>query len=134
VIALTLALCMLLARSAVGAEPVVPPGQDALMAAMFGAGIVLPGPCAFVDGVANGPVIRATYQCPTGPVVFGLTHVSAASDGAIQTARFAITLAAGSPPGELVDALVWLVGSRESAFQWVANDDGADRGAEQPES
>src|ERR1700690_2908971 len=59
-------------------EPVVPPGQNGLLSAMLGRGIALPDACAFAGGQADGPIIRATYACPYGEVVFDLVHPSSA--------------------------------------------------------
>src|SRR5215467_4794202 len=39
-------------------EPVVPPGQDQLLATMHGRGAALPDGCKFAGGVADGPTIR----------------------------------------------------------------------------
>ena len=109
-------------------EPVVPPGQNAVLAAMLGRGAVLPDACAFAGGQADGPVIRATYACPSGDVVFELVHPGNATAEAIQTERFALTLQSGSPSNELVDGLVGIIRSREMSFEWKLPD--APRAAE----
>src|SRR5438552_2155631 len=66
-------------------EAVVPPGQEEVMAAMFGRGAMLPAGCAFAGGQADGAVIRAAYACPSGAVVFALVHPSTGAASAIQT-------------------------------------------------
>lgn len=99
---------------------VVPPGQDAVMAAMLGLGAALPGNCGLLDGKANGGYVRAVYACPTGHVVLGLTHPSLAPAGAIFTDRFGIVLQDGAPSDELVGAVVWLVRSNEGHFSWAS--------------
>jgi hypothetical protein len=98
--------------------PVIPPGEEKLLTEMLGQGATLPGQCQFAGGDANGPVIRSTYDCPAGKVVFELRHPSQAPAGAVRTEQFAITLQSGSPPQGLQDALVKLIRSHESDFQW----------------
>lgn len=100
-------------------EPVVPPGQDDLMAAMLGRAAVLPGECRFDGGGADGIAIRSTYRCATGKVVYELTHPDNGDDTASTTERFAIMLRSGNPPDGLEEALVSLIKYREPEFQWV---------------
>jgi hypothetical protein len=100
-------------------EPVVPPGQEELLSAMLGRGAALPDGCKFAGGDADGPIIRATYTCPTGEVVFEVVHPSNAAEAATQTERFAIAVQSGSPPTELADTLASLIHSREADFEWV---------------
>ena len=99
-------------------EAVVPPGQEELLAAMLGRGAALPGPCTFVGAGADHAIIRSTYSCPHGTVVFELRHPSNAPGNATHTAQFAIMLHSGAPPDGLTDALASLIRSRESAFTW----------------
>lgn len=103
---------------AISDEPVVPPGQNGLMSAMLGRGVTLPDACAFAGGQADGPIIRATYACPYGAVVFVLVHPTNAAATALQTEQFALTLQSGTPSNELVEALLWLIRSREASFAW----------------
>jgi hypothetical protein len=107
-------------------DAVVPPGQEELMATMLGRGATLPDDCKFSSGVADGAVIRATYSCPSGQVVYELTHPDNASDNAIQTERFAATVETGAPPVELTDVLASLIRSQEDSFQWASLEDGGD--------
>jgi hypothetical protein len=118
-------------------EPVVPPGQDQLLATMLGRGASLPDGCKFAGGVADGPTIRATYSCPSGEVVYELAHPSAAAEAPVQTDRFAVVLESGAPPEALSDVLSSLIRSREEGFEWKAPPDetGAgpsDQGAVEP--
>ena len=99
-------------------EPVVPPGQDALLAAMLGRGAALPDACTFAEGLADGPIIRARYACPSGDVVFALVHPTNAAPTSLQTERFALALQSGSASDELVGALLFLIRSGEASFDW----------------
>lgn len=110
---------------AAGSEPDAPgeagisPGHEALLAEMLGRGATLPGDCALTAGQVERAVVRGTYTCLGGDVVFELRHPSAASAGAARTARFAIVLLSGSPPPGLVDVLESRIRSREAAFEWT---------------
>lgn len=99
--------------------PVVPPGQDELLADMLGRGATLPAGCQFDSGDVNGSVIRSTYTCPSGNVVFELRHPSTAPPDAVRTDQFGITIHSGSPPAGLQDALASLVRAREGQFKWL---------------
>jgi hypothetical protein len=101
-----------------GTEAVIPSGHDALLAEMLGRGAPLPGTCSFVSGAVQRTIIRTVYHCPSGEVVFELSHPEAAPPAALRTARFAIALRHGSPPGDLIEALAARIRSRESAFEW----------------
>lgn len=97
----------------------IPAGQDELMADIVGRGETLPGDCKFTGGQVEGALIRASYACSGGEVVYELRHPSAAPSGAITTAQFAVVLRSGSPPAGFADALVSRIRSREAAFQWT---------------
>ena len=99
-------------------EWVIPPGQEELLGKMLGLGTALPGPCKFTGAEAHYAVIRATYGCPQGEVVFELHHPSDAPQGGTATARFAIVTLSGSPPQGLTDALASLIRSQETGFEW----------------
>jgi hypothetical protein len=99
-------------------EAVIPPGQEELLADMLGRGATLPGECKFAGVEADHAVVRTTYSCPSGEVVFELRHPSEAPRGATQTERFAITVKSGNPPNGLAEALASLIRSRESKFVW----------------
>lgn len=116
--------CALLAAPALAAEepatpgsPMIPPGQEDLIAAMLGKGVTLAG-CTLSAGEVIYTTIKATYACPGGEAVFEFSHPSTASREAIQTGQFAIMLKSGSPPRSLADALVSLIRSQEEAFEW----------------
>ena len=66
--ALLLAI-VLEAESPAAGEPVIPPGQDDLLAAMLGTGATLPGDCKLAGGQVHYATVNATYTCPGGQVV-----------------------------------------------------------------
>jgi len=88
------------------------------MAQMLGKSAALPGPCTLAGGAVEHTVIKATYACPGGEVIFDLRHPSGASASATQTARFAVSVSSGSPPPGLAEALVASIRAHESSFQW----------------
>lgn len=115
--ALLFAAALAAAESAASPNPMIPPGQEELLAQMLGRGVTLAG-CNLTGAGVEYTIVKATYACPEGDAVFELAHPSTASASAIQTAQFAITLQSGSPPHSLADALVSLIRSREDAFEW----------------
>ena len=100
-------------------EPVVPVGQEELLSTMLGRGAALPDGCKFAGGGADGPLIRSTYACPSGEVVYHVVHPDNATDSAIQTERFAIMVESGAPPTSLAEALASLLRSHEGEFEWA---------------
>lgn len=114
-------------------EPVVPPGQNKLLAEMLGQGAALPDDCKFTGGGADGPIIRGNYTCPSGAVVFELVYPDNAPAPNTRTERFAITIERGAPPAEMIDAVAWLVRSHEAGFEWLwltaEDDDVGENGA-----
>jgi hypothetical protein len=101
-----------------GGEAVVPEGRDELLGEMLGKGATLPDGCKLNEGRVEYTTVKATYGCPTGEVVYELSHPSRAGGGAARTDRFALTLQSGSPPAGLEPALIALIRSREAAFEW----------------
>lgn len=99
-------------------EAVIPAGQEDLLAEMLGRGVSL-ADCKLAAGDVDHAIIKATYTCPGGEVVFELRHPSKAPADATRTARFAIMLVSGSPPPGLADALTSRIRSHESAFEWT---------------
>jgi hypothetical protein len=124
-VALAVVSCTLLVASVVAAseaespttEPVIPPGQEALIAGMLGRGMALPD-CTLVSCGVDHTVIVATYSCLDGDVTLELGHPQNATDTSFETAEFAITVQSGTPPPDLQYALVSLVRSREADFVW----------------
>jgi hypothetical protein len=112
-----------------GTDLVVSPGQEELISAMLGHGAPLPEGCKFSGGIVNGPTIQSTYTCPSGKVVFALTHPNIAESAATETEDFAITVQSGAPPVELTDVLASLIRSHETEFAWISPDDDASRAA-----
>jgi hypothetical protein len=104
--------------SAGGADAVVPPGQEDLLAEMLGKGATLPEGCKLTDGRVEHSTVEATYSCPAGEVVFELSHPSRAGGAATRTDRFGLTLRSGSPPQGLAPALAARIRSKEAAFEW----------------
>lgn len=140
-VALAAVSCALLAAFVVAAsddehptvEPVIPPGQEALIAGMLGRGMALPD-CTLVGCGVAYTVIEATYDCLDGGVTLELGHPQNATDASAQTAQFAITVQSGTPPLDFQDALLSLVRAREGGFVWgwaepaadAENDDAAE--------
>lgn len=116
-----------------GNEPppalVVSPGQEALISTMLGHGTALPDGCKFTGGSVDGGTILSTYNCPSGKVVFQLTHPNNAENAATETEDFAITVQSGAPPVELTDVLASMIRSHETDFAWISPDDEASRAA-----
>lgn len=116
-----------------GDEPapdlVVSPGQEELISTMLGHGSSLPDGCKFSGGTVNGGTILSTYNCPSGKVVFQLTHPNNAENAATETEDFAITVQSGAPPVELTDVLASMIRSHETEFAWISPDDEASRAA-----
>jgi hypothetical protein len=99
-------------------HPVVPPGQDEVLSDMLGRGVELPGPCKYAGAEAAATLIRSSYECPKGKVVYELVHPSNAKSNANKTEKFALSVQSGSPPAGLTEAIVAHVRAREAAFDW----------------
>jgi len=108
-------------------EPAIPPGQEALLATMLGKGAALPEECKLTAGDVQHTIVKATYQCAGGEVVFELIHPSQASASAAHTERFALRVLSGSPPAALREALTALIRAGESTFVWQMPAPGAGR-------
>lgn len=115
----------------VGQEAVIPAGQEELLVEMLGRGVTL-AECKLTSGEVDHAIIKATYACPEGEVVFELRHPDKAPANATRTARFAITLLSGSPPAGLADALTSRIRSRETAFEWKLLESGPERSSPAP--
>jgi hypothetical protein len=100
-------------------EPSIPPGREELLGAMLGRDTTLAEGCSWAGGDVDRTLIRSKYQCKTGDVVVELSHPSKAPAGTVQTERFAVTLLSGSPPPQLMDALVARIRAREAEFEWI---------------
>ena len=115
--ALLFAPALAAAGPAVSPNPMIPPGEEELLAHMLGRGVTLAG-CTLASAAVEYTTVTATYACSEGEAVFELAHPSTAPASAIQTAQFAIMLQSGFPPHSLADALVSRIRSREDAFEW----------------
>lgn len=116
--------CVWLAASVAAANdgdaalaPVIPPGEEAVIADMLGRGKTLPH-CTLVSGGVEFNVITATYSCIYGNVTIALDHRRNATANSTQTGQFAVTIQSGSPPPGFADALTTLVRSQEGSFEW----------------
>ena len=124
-VALAAALCALLAASVVAAgdddhptgEPAIPPGEEGVIAAMLGRGMMV-NECTLIRGGVEYTVIKATYNCLAGEVTLELGHPRYATAASIQTGQFAITVQSGSPSAGFQDALASRVRSQEQNFAW----------------
>jgi hypothetical protein len=99
-------------------EAVIPAGREEMLAGMLGRGGPLAAGCTFSGGQVEYSVVRATYTCPAGEVVYELSHPAAAAAPAARTERFALTPVSGSPPDALTAALIARLRGAESAFEW----------------
>ncbi len=122
-VALAAVLCTLVGASVVAADddagdPVIPPGEEQVIANMLGRGIGLQY-CNLVSGGVEYSVIKATYNCLGNQVTVELGNPRNATATSIQTGQFAITVQSGSPTAGFQDALASLVRSQEANFQWT---------------
>jgi len=101
-----------------GSHTVVLPGQEELIADIVGSGVTLPGGCQFTGGNIDDTV-RAHYACDTGPVTIQLSHRGTASSAVAETTYFRIRVIEGSPPPDLVEALVARTRAREENVRWT---------------
>jgi hypothetical protein len=126
----TLLACWLLAGAALAADgaaapdggdilqPAIPPNQEPVLGAMLGKDVALPAGCTLSSGDVEHSQVKATYTCPNGEVVIQLDHPSVAKQPLLTTERFALSVASGSPPAELVPALTGLIRAHEAEFIW----------------
>lgn len=125
----------------VGRDPSIPPGQESLIGAMLGRGMMVRG-CRLDSGGIEYTVIKAAYNCPRGQVTLELCHLLDprlldATVPLTQIGLFAMTIQSGSPPAGFEEALVSRIRSRESLFVWTwpepAPVEGEDAGADEVE-
>jgi hypothetical protein len=105
-------------ESATQNQPLIPAGQEELLADMLGRDATLAGDCRFQSGDANGSMVAATYACPAGEVVVELRHPSVAPAGAVRSEKFALDVRSGEAPPALLPALTERIRARESPFEW----------------
>jgi hypothetical protein len=103
---------------------VIAPGEERLIAAMLGKAKRVRR-CKLSSGGVEYTTIKATYECPDGPVSLELTHPQSTTDESIQTERFAMTLLSGSPPKGFQEALLSRIRPREGQFAWTWAEDAA---------
>ncbi len=99
-------------------EPVIPPGQEDLLADMAGRGATLPADCTMASGEIDGRQVKVTYACPSGSVVVEMVHPSTLGGDAPHSEQFALRVASGSAPPELLPALLERIREREKPFVW----------------
>jgi hypothetical protein len=110
------AVATIATRTAVAAR--VPPGQEALVAEMLGAGATLASGCR-LDGASIGEArIDARYRCAGSGATSTVTLLppeTSAPTGARRTERFLIL---ADPPAGLLDDVEARVRAREAAWIW----------------
>ena len=123
-LALAAMLWTLLATSVVAAdddaatgEPVIPPGEEQVVADMLGRGAGLQY-CTLVSGGIHDNVISGVYNCVGNEVRVELVNPRSATATSIQTGQFAVSVQ-GSPTAGFQDDLVARVRSAEGNFQWT---------------
>jgi hypothetical protein len=99
---------------------VIPPGQEAVLGTMLGSDTALSGGCKLNTGDIEKTIVKATYACPGGDVVFELSHPSAAPRGALRTEKFALRIESGTPPPDLQNVLLARIREHETDFRWTA--------------
>jgi hypothetical protein len=99
-------------------QPIIPSGREDVVAEMLGTSEAVADRCRFTDGHIEPTRIRVMYRCGADDVVIELRHPSKMTAGAIRTDRFAISVASGFPPGELLPSLVSRIRAREARFKW----------------
>ncbi len=98
---------------------VIQPGAEPLFAEMLGQGETLPGGCTLSDGKIERTSVLATYTCGDAQIVLHLIHPASAPVGAVGTQRLAVTVASGTPPAGLVEAVADRIRVHGSAFEWT---------------
>ncbi|MCC6214078.1 MAG: hypothetical protein IT376_04370 [Polyangiaceae bacterium] len=108
------------------ASPVIPPGQDAVLGALVGAGQPDVGGCRLVSADAEKVRIEATYDCAGARVGVVLHHRSAAVEALAESEQFRVATAPGSapPPPALVAGVLERVRQHEQRFRWLGADSG----------
>ncbi|MEO8603640.1 MAG: glycosyltransferase family 39 protein [bacterium] len=101
------------------AQRVIPSGQEDLLAQMLGRGVTLPGNCRFTGGGVKDPFATAEYACGDNTLTLELHERGDAAADALRTDQFAIVVRRGTPPAELLPALVASIHAHESAFEWA---------------
>lgn len=100
-------------------KPVVPPGQEELLADAFGKGVELPGQCRFSGGNINGATIVLTYDCANGRLELNATHPTLAEQAVVKSEKFALRVTAGTAAEGFLDALAARIREHEEPFQWA---------------
>lgn len=100
-----------------GPQPVIPPGQEALIAQMLGKDVDLPGGCRWEGASIERSTVGSEYRCGSEPRHLTLCHPRAAcaENAAAITAQFALE---GSLPPELLGAVSTRIREREGSFHW----------------
>jgi hypothetical protein len=99
-------------------QPIITPGREDVVAEMLGTGEAIADRCRFTDGHIGPTMIRAVYRCGANDVILELRHPSKMTADGIRTDRFAISVASGSPPLDLLPSLTSRIRAREARFEW----------------
>jgi hypothetical protein len=100
------------------ANPVIPPGQEAVIREMLGGSSGI-AQCRLTSAAVQRTRIEASYECGGGETrTASLRHLSTASRGALRTRHFALT-SAGAVPQRFLDELASRIRARESDFHWI---------------
>lgn len=129
-LALTVSLCAgATARAQDAAAPpptvyVIPPGQETVLADMFGGPALFPGLCRLERATAARAQVEIEYRCQSAsaPVLLDARHPTAVADSpaVVRTAQFALVPRApdDTPPG-LIDAVAERVRAHEPEWHWM---------------
>lgn len=124
-IALPLACALVIAAGVAGAGEgyvdVIPPGNEALVAAMTGSGAALAGKCSLDGAAIDRTKVIARYTCDGRAAAIELVSPNSAEAGAAaaRTKRFAL-IAKDDPPKALIDDVAARVAAREGEWRWVS--------------
>ena len=104
-------------RSPSASEVVILPGQENVIADVFGRGAVLPGNYRWLDGRIDKGEISCRYDSPGGTVVVTCVVRENAASGAVLTECFALTVTQGNPSPELLATIAARLREREAGIQ-----------------
>lgn len=97
---------------------VIPPGQEALLAAMLGKDLALPGGCRWTGASIDRTTVASHFTCGDREHLLTLCHPSGpcAASAAATTNAFALS---GDLPAPLLEVLAQRLREGESTFLWA---------------